>query len=167
MIKRFRKLERVLLAAALAGVAALGAVSGTPAKADTFAQHGLWTSFVDKLDGHIATGAVTRLDDGSLVAVLITQNRVMLRLSGRGWELRTGTSTPIRIRVDGTVYRGSGEAVNDSEYQVADLPADFIEALMQGRRALVEINGSVWNLNLQGIKPSLKDAAQLYVETAS
>jgi hypothetical protein len=154
---------------ALAAILLANAIgcSSASAEVETISRCGYWDAFAGALDRSAVTGAATKLTDGSLASIIISQDNVSLRLSGRAWNLNAGDLARIRIVVGNESYRGKARAVNDSEFEVSELPKDFLQALIVGRTAIIEINDVRWLLNLKGLSSCLKDAATLYVQTLS
>jgi hypothetical protein len=164
-----RKIMCILMARHAAAILLASAIgcSSALAEVETISKCSYWDAFAGALDGRIVTGAATTLTDGSLAAIVISQDNISLRLYGRAWGLDAGDLTRIRIVAGNTSYRGKARAINDSEFEVADLPKDFLQALIISRTAFIEINSVRWLLNLEGLSSCLKDAVTLYVKTLS
>ena len=161
---RMSLLLTVKRAAAGLMVASAIAFAGSSAQAEInrISQHGYWETVSGSLDGYPVTGAMTKMNDGSVAAVLITRGDVTFRLSGKTWNLDTGEDVRVRVVIDGSGFKGRARAINDQDLEVTDLKMEFIQALIDGRKAYVEVNGERWQLNLTGITASLKEAVALY-----
>ena len=149
---------------AFAGIVLASAIGCTSASAgvEITQRCNFWEAFRGTLDGQTAAGVTTKMSDGSLVSVIVTSEDISLRLSGRHWDLETGDDARIRIVVDGNGFRGKAHAVNDQEFEVSNLPNDFLESLIDGREAYIEINGVRWRLDLNGLTRCLKSSVEPY-----
>jgi hypothetical protein len=146
----------------LAVFAATLFAGAVPAHAKAVGSHGYWIASQQKLNGEWVTTAQTEYGDGAIAALVIScRAGIKFRFQDKkGWDLRQGRSVPIRIYIDGDGYKGTAEAVNDSEYETRDLSVDFLKALIEGEIARAELDGSTWTLKLRGLKDTLRDAWQ-------
>ena len=139
----------VAIAALVSAIACTSAWAGC----HTIETHGYWESVTCDSG---ATGARTLVGDDRALAILIHRGSVNLRLHGP-WNFDEGDLARVSATVDGTVYRANARAVNDEEVEVRGLSRDFVTALITARTAVFQIGNGRWNLNLYGLRDSLRD----------
>lgn len=159
---KVRKLVFSMLAmAALAG----STVGSGSAFAGTLSTCQYWSASEQWLDGEQVTIARTEISGGSIFGLVLSNHEIRLRMQGHNWDLDTGQVANIRVVIDGVAYTGTAVAVNDSEFEVRDLPREFVLGLMRGLEAVVEINGVRWRLNLYGVTACLGVALDRYMRS--
>ena len=153
----------LLGAAAFAVFAATLCVGVAPAQARAISSHGYWIATQQKLNGEWVTTAQTEYEDGAIAAVVLSREGVRFRFQDKkSWDLQQGRTVSIRIWIDGDGYKGTATAINDSEYESNDLSVEFLKALVEGKTARAEIDGSTWTLKLRGLRETLGDAYQRF-----
>ncbi len=131
------------------GPGAAGTGASAPAKSQLtkVAERGSWGLYEDQ-DGTALL--VDSFADRAKLALVVKNNEAGLVLADPAWDLPAGETYPIRITIDGTVYKGTAKVSSDGKMiAVHGLSRDFLQEFYRGSVAVITVAESRWSFALQ------------------
>lgn len=150
-------------ALALALVLALAAAAALPAAARTqkLGHYGSWTSYGDGATVMI----VDRFEDRTLVAVSMSDGRLVLLIKDERWRLRPKDEYRATVVIDGRLFDLRATYLDRTTLAVQELGPEFFAAFMQGEGAELAIENQRWTLTLTGAAKAFNDGLRYLSRT--
>lgn len=124
----------------------------SPARAETLARPGSWSSFTATArDGRPVCGVRTRLPDGAELRIVAdNEGDVHLIAHSPGWAIKIQGEARVSISMDRDIYVGAASVANSSTLVIESLTAGFLARFIHGTSMKADFGGVRWSVGLYG-----------------